>query len=337
MDVLEAKFRGCLLGAMVGDIAGAVVEGEFPGYIRKRYKDVSAILEENSVPEPFGGEWQVGRFTDDTQMMLAVAEWLVDDDVTDGQALLGRFVEAYEPWRRYGPGTVRILQTFTQHPDKWKTTAERFLPGGSYGNGSAMRVAPVGLRFHRDMKALLETARLSSMTTHSHPLAVQGASLQATAVALAVRMEDGGLDLDHFLFMLRQTLKKVSVPPGTDDVFYKKLELMEDGFKQGTRPLDIAEGMGTNIEVFDSVPYAIYCAMWNANSYETAIHDAIFAGGDTDTVACMAGAIAGAFFGAKVIPSPWVAKIKEDRYSPERLSQLALMIAKATDMDEVNH
>lgn len=318
MPTLSDKFAGCLLGAMIGDVAGAAVEGEFPGYIRKTYKDVNAILAVSSVPEPFGGTWRVGRYTDDTQMMLALAEWLLHDDITDGQALLRRFVTTFEPWRRYGPSTARILQAFSEYPEKWRTTAEHFMQGGSYGNGSAMRVAPVGLRFHHDMKGLIETARLSSITTHTHPLAIQGATLQAGAVALAVR-EEGKPEPERFLFMLSVILKQVVVPPGTEDLFFKKLRIMEEGFKKGIKPLDISEKLGTDVEVFNSVPYAIYSALWNSLSFEDAVHDAIFAGGDTDTIACMTGAVSGALLGKEAIPADWCNAVKEEEYNPDRV------------------
>lgn len=322
MPTLSDKFAGCLLGAVIGDVAGAAVEGEFPGYIRKTYRDVNAILAVPSVPEPFGGTWRVGRYTDDTQMMLALTEWLLHDNITDGQALLRRFVKAFQPWRRYGPSTARILQTFSEYPEKWRTTAGHFMQGGSYGNGSAMRVAPVGLRFHHDMKGLIETVRLSSITTHTHPLAIQGATLQAGAVAIAVRVE-GEPDRDRFMFMLRTMLKEVAVPPGTEDVFFRKLRIMEEGFAKGIRPLDISEELGTDVEVFNSVPYAIYCALWHSTSFEKAIHDAIFAGGDTDTVACMTGAISGALLGKEAIPAEWLSVVKEEEYSPERVFEYA--------------
>jgi ADP-ribosylglycohydrolase len=68
------KFSGCLLGGMIGDIIGAAVEAESPGYIRKTFQNLDQILALKSVPELLTGEWEVGRFTDDTQMTLCVAE-----------------------------------------------------------------------------------------------------------------------------------------------------------------------------------------------------------------------------------------------------------------------
>ena len=77
MPTLRDKFRGCLLGAVVGDVAGAVVEAESPAYIARTYQSIDEMLATPSVEEFSGPDWQVGRFTDDTQMMLCVAEWLL--------------------------------------------------------------------------------------------------------------------------------------------------------------------------------------------------------------------------------------------------------------------
>ena len=105
-----SQFSGCLLGGMMGDIIGAVVEAESPGYIRKTFQTLDDILALDSVPEILAGEWQVGRFTDDTQMTLCVADWLTSDPTFGGRNLLERFCNAYEPWRRYGPGARLILE-----------------------------------------------------------------------------------------------------------------------------------------------------------------------------------------------------------------------------------
>src|SRR6478609_1005077 len=100
MANLRDKFRGCLLGALVGDVAGAVVEAESPGYIRSTFRSVDEILAKSTVEEFTGPDWRVGRFTDDTQMMLCVAEWLLAGEAPSPQPLLARLAAAYEAWRR---------------------------------------------------------------------------------------------------------------------------------------------------------------------------------------------------------------------------------------------
>src|SRR5689334_13926301 len=110
MPTIQDKFRGCLLGAMVGDIAGAAVEAESPGYIARNFETIDQILLVSSVPEFAGPAWQVGRFTDDTQMTLCVVDWLLEGEPHKPQRLLAKFADAYEGWRRYGPGVEFIFR-----------------------------------------------------------------------------------------------------------------------------------------------------------------------------------------------------------------------------------
>ena len=155
MPTLRERFRGCLLGAAVGDVVGAAVEAESAAYIAKTFRSIEEILATETVEEFTGPPWRVGRFTDDTQMMICVAEWLLADEADPADApqrLLARFADAYEPWRRYGPGTAGILRLFEAHRDNWRELATSMFPEGSQGNGGAMRVAPVGLAYFRDTK-----------------------------------------------------------------------------------------------------------------------------------------------------------------------------------------
>src|SRR6516164_7679036 len=186
MATLRDKFRGCLLGVMLGDVVGAAVEAESAEYIAKTYRSVEDILATESVEEFAGPAWRVGRFTDDTQMMLCVADWLLEDERHAPERLLARFAEAYEPWRRYGSGTEAILRQFPKFKNEWREFATAMFPFGSYGNGSAMRAAPIGLVYHRDLEKAAAVAVASSRPTHSHSLAYQGVELQVIAVASAV-------------------------------------------------------------------------------------------------------------------------------------------------------
>src|SRR5689334_22900145 len=135
---LATKFTGSLLGGMVGDMIGAAVEAESPAYIRKTFRNLDDILALKSVPEFLTGEWEVGHFTDDTQMTLALAEWLTADEKLGGKTLLEHFCQMYEPWRHYGSGTRLILENFPYAQDRWMDLATSMFPQGSYGNGSAM-------------------------------------------------------------------------------------------------------------------------------------------------------------------------------------------------------
>jgi len=320
---LVDKFRGCLIGAAVGDVVGAVVEAETPEFIAGAFRSVDDILAVETVPEFTGPDWRVGRFTDDTQMMLCVAEWLIDDVTRSPEGLLARFSEAYETWRRYGSGTAAILRLFDENRAEWRQLATAVYPWGSYGNGSAMRVAPVGLLYHDDPRKLADVAVASSRPTHSHPLAYQGAILQATAVATAASAATTIIATDDFLRPMRHVLHGFAEQLQDISKFSTALDAIESGLGRGSTCRDMSETLGTGIAAHQAVPMALYCFMRHPESYERVIHEAVFIGGDTDTIASMAGAISGAFLDEAAIPAGWRRAVREDQYPVERIERLA--------------
>jgi ADP-ribosylglycohydrolase len=150
---------------------------------------------------------------------------------------------------------------------KWAKSAGAG-PYNSYGNGSAMRVSPAGYA-RDDMVGVLEEARISASVTHNHPEGIKG----ATAVAAAV-------------FLARTGSSKEMIREFTADTFSYDL----------AEPLDsIRRHYGFDVSCQGSVPEAI-TAFLESDSYEDAVRKAVSIGGDSDTIACMAGAIAGAFY-----------------------------------------
>jgi poly(ADP-ribose) glycohydrolase ARH3 len=322
---LRDKFSGCLLGGMLGDVIGAAVEAESAGYIRKTFRNLNEMLVLKTVPELLIGEWEVGRFTDDTQMSLAVAEWLTQEEQLNGPSLLDKFCRAYEPWRHYASGTRLILESFPRARDKWADLATAMFPQGSYGNGSAMRAAPVGLYLHSDLPGLIEVARTSSTVTHSHYLAVQGAVLQATAVAVVTR---GPLDTVQFLRILGVTLARFE-QLGQDTTVYKTaLVRIAEGISKKIAPEKMVHLLGNGVKAHEAVPMSIYCFLTHPRSFEKALEAAIFLGGDTDTIGSMTGSISGAALGEKQIPARWLQRVTEPVFTPTRVRQIATDLFK---------
>src|SRR5262245_20895453 len=147
------RFRGCLLGLAVGDAVGAPFEGVPADWVFWVEGTVPELLAQPPA-EPL-------RYTDDTQMMIGVAEALVADGEVRPEALLRRFAANYEPDRGYGRGARQLLEAVGRG-DEGDGLAENLFPGGSFGNGAAMRVAPVGLLFNHDLDRVAEQARLSA-------------------------------------------------------------------------------------------------------------------------------------------------------------------------------
>jgi poly(ADP-ribose) glycohydrolase ARH3 len=321
MPTLPDKFRGCLLGAAIGDVAGAPVEAESPQYIANTYRSIEEILEAQNIPEFTGPDWQVGRFTDDTQMTLCVAKWLLEDDSLSPESLLARFAAAHEPWRRYGPHTESILRLYPQHKQHWRELATTSFPHGSYGNGSAMRVAPIALAFSDNLDKLASVTVASSRPTHSHPLACQGAVLQAVAIAMALHQSP--IVPADFLRVLRHRLSSFSDLLQDTRPFSNALDTIEHGLAHNVSCQEMAPVLGTGASAHESVPIALYCFLRHPDSYAQVIHQAVFLGGDTDTIASMAGAISGAHLGSTAIPQNWRDGIREERYSASAIESLA--------------
>src|SRR5438876_11587487 len=173
-SVLEDRFQGCLLGLAIGDALGGKFEAQNADAVRGRFPTVEALI-----AYPTEEIW----YTDDTQMAIGVAESLAAHRQIVEERLCEAFVANYVPSRGYGRGARAVLDAMEEGRD-YRQIAERHFPGGSYGNGAAMRVAPVGLLFRNDRERLWEQARLSALPTHVHPLGIEGAQLLALAVAL---------------------------------------------------------------------------------------------------------------------------------------------------------
>lgn len=192
--------------------------------------------------------------TDDTVLTLAVAEHLLDR---------GDLVDLLHAWARAYPGAG-----YGGRFQQWVRTGAR-APYGSWGNGSAMRVAPVGFAA-TDRDEAWEIAARSAAVTHDHPEGVRGA--RAVALAIVVAREGAGAAA------IRAAVEEAA------------------GYDLSVPLADIRPGYGFDVSCQGSVPPAIRAAL-EATTVEEAIRLAISLGGDADTMACIAGGIAQARFG----------------------------------------
>src|SRR5215475_6699438 len=146
-----------------------------------------SLIEKRAVPAP---PW---FFTDDTVMALSILETLAEHREINPDALAVSYAGRYDAGRGYGPAMHQLLPTIRRQPQSWRTEAAALFRGqGSFGNGSAMRVAPLGAYFADDPKRIAQQANLSSIPTHSHSEAVAGALAVAVATGLAWQMKNSG-------------------------------------------------------------------------------------------------------------------------------------------------
>jgi len=281
---LQAKFRGTLLGGAVGDALGAPFEG-----LRTSAGTLSSHLDP---------EGSVLRYTDDTHMTLGMAESLVACGGFDGAHMAAHFARNYaaEPWRGYGDGPPQVFRLLAAGVP-WEQAGRRLFGGaGSFGNGAAMRVAPAALFAFGDPASVAPLARLTSVLTHTHPLAIEGAVLQATALSyLLLQPPDRPVDCARFLDFLRGRAQEPE--------YTQKLGRIEALLAVGTSDA-VVQQLGTGVAAHESVLTALYAFLRSPGSFSEVITYAVSLGGDTDTIASMAGALVGAYRGEAAIPAP---------------------------------
>ena len=256
---------GALLGLLCGDALGMPYEDGPAGAVPERLEMVDGWLPR-------------GTGTDDTLSALALARSLARHGEVVPEDVARELVAVFDPGRGFGPGTSAVVA----HWRAGVPVAEAAARVGAASNGAAMRVAPVGLAFCADPVRCDEQARLQARVTHAHPHAEDGAAAVACAVAAAARGEDplGAAVAAARTPELRALLERaLAMAPGE------------------------AARLGSGIGTLESVPAALLAA--SAATYEDAVTCAVRCGGDTDTLAAIAGAVAGARDGAEAIPARW--------------------------------
>ena len=225
-----------MLGALIGDMVGS--RFEWNNYKAKDFALCHADC----------------RATDDSVLTIATAQALLDQVP---------FGEVYRCWYRrypnagYGGG-------FAAWAAGDSTTGYN-----SFGNGSAMRVAPVGW-YGQTLEEVLKLAEQSALPTHNHPEGIKGAQAVATAIFLARRGDS-----------------KEQIESWIEETFSYDLTMTPD---------DIRPDYVFDVTCQGSVPQALVCFL-HSSDVEDALRTAVSIGGDSDTIACICGSIAEAFYG----------------------------------------
>lgn len=288
----RAAARDCLRGLATGDAFGAqfFVPANLPA------------LHERRLPP---GPWP---WTDDTEMACSVFAALRDRGTVNSYELAHSFAERHDFDRGYGAATNRLLRLVRKGGNFRKLAAELFDGQGSWGNGAAMRVAPLGAWYAVDPAEAAWQAVRSAEVTHTHPEAVAGAVAVALAAAWATRARVQWLtDADLLAAVLEST------PPSR----------VRDGIAEARRLLgqDAAHvaqvlGNGRYVSAIDTVPFALWCAATHLRDYPQALWTTAGQGGDIDTTCAIVGGIVAACVGTEGIPPEW-------RAATERLPQWA--------------
>lgn len=235
-----------IIGAVIGDIAGSLHESfNNPTKPKEGFKLITSA----------------SCATDDTMCTAAIANWLLTDP-SNKDCL----IDSLHEFCLHGHGGFGGMFS------RWLKTGSRE-PYGSFGNGAAMRVSPVGW-FGDSPEEVAALAEDSALVTHNHPDAIKSAQ----AVALAIYLARTGKSKEY----IREHLEQFT----GYDLHSKSVEELSKYYRFDCT----AKG---------SVPHSIQCWL-ESDTYEETIRKAIMMGGDTDTMACIAGSIAAATPGMEV-------------------------------------
>ncbi len=302
---LKSKYICCMLGAAIGDALGKQNEGLSRKDILKKgysrdYCNASAGCPSEKLMS--------GQYTDDTEQMLVLAQSLIDRRGFDAQDFARSIAKwgsqaLNDPARKslVGPSSAAAVAKLNAGIS-WEE-AGSMLPSC----GSAMRVAPIGL-FYKDLDEIESKAVLSSIPTHRSKGAIAGAVAVAVGVRCALR------DME-----CSEIMKEMSARASHHDAdLGKKIEL---AFKRkDAEPDEVFAGLGTSYLAYETVPSAFYCFSRHFDAPERAIIEAVNAGGDTDSIACITGALCGALHGS--FPDRWISGLE----NKERVMKIAEMI-----------
>lgn len=238
-----------MLGAIIGDIVGSIYE--FNNIKKKDF--------------PFFGKGV--DYTDDCILTIATADWLLHGG--NAADYYAHYAQSNpDPMGSYGPSFRAWARDYLPETSR---------PYGSCGNGSAMRVSPVGW-YCGTMQEIFEKAKKSAECTHNHPEGIKGA--QSTALCI---------------YLARHEYDKAVIRKIIEDEYHYDLSLTVDEIRP-RYSWDGLDGKGDGGTCQGSVPEAIVCAL-EATGFEDAIRNAISIGGDSDTIGCITGSIAEPLYG----------------------------------------
>lgn len=254
-----------------------------------------SAIRSHTLPE---APWE---YTDDTNMALSIYQILRQHHEIDQVELANSFAKHYDSSRGYGPAMHSLLARIRQGESWENAAADLFSGQGSYGNGGAMRVAPIGAYFADDLNAVVENARLSAEITHSHSEGVSGSIAVAVASAIAWQLKEAKQRPNRSQF-IEQILPHIP----SSEVKSKVQQAANISARTSLENVAAMLGNGYRISAQDTVPLVLWSAGENLHDYEQAIWQTASALGDVDTTCAMVGGIVAMYTGVEGIPAEWI-------------------------------
>ena len=307
--VIGDRLAGSLLGQALGDALGFVVEAQSP--------DVARVYVEGWLRTGRAGEWPhpqfpFGQYSDDTQLARELLRSFHESAGWDASAFAARLAELFRERREVGAGggtrsaALRLLMGVS-----WR---ESGTPAPYAGNGAAMRAGPLGVLLS-EREAMCRAAREQAMITHLDPRCAAGAVAVARAVAIAA--ERRPVDTAAFLEDVAGCAETVepsvagAIRELRDWLLLTPAGAARHVHESGLDPAHMDRWRGISAFVTPSVLWSLYAFLRSPDDYWETICTAIGVGGDTDTMAAIAGAISGARLGVDALPSHLVARLND--------------------------
>lgn len=232
------------------------------------------------------------KWTDDTALALEIVANLREFEGINPNPLARAFSRRYaeNPNRVYGAAMHDLLPKLATG-DYENEAAKLFEGAGSWGNGAAMRAAPLGAYFADDVDEVAPNAEMSARVTHAHTEAITGAVAVALAACFAARGETDLLGL--------------VIPSLPESEVKERCQIAHE--MTDASSIEVAEkvGSGDGIAAHDTVPFCLWCASQFGDSFEEAMWNTVAGLGDRDTTCAIVGGIVGARVGVEGIPSEW--------------------------------
>jgi ADP-ribosylglycohydrolase len=320
--VTADRLTGSILGQALGDALGFVVEAQPP--------EVARVYVEGWLRAGRGGEWPhpqfpFGQYSDDTQLARELLQSFEDARGWQPSHYAGRLAELFREGRDVGAGrgtrsaAVRLLMGVPWH--------QSGTPAPYAGNGAAMRAGPLGLLLP-ERSAMCLAARDQARITHLDPRCAAGAAAVACAVALAAASSP--MDRVTFLNEVAACADAEEVSVGQairglgDWLSLSPASAARHVHESGLDPAHMDRWQGISAFVTPSLLWSLYAFLRSPDDYWETICTAIGVGGDTDTMAAIAGAISGARLGAEALPTRLVARVNDrGEWGSEALAALA--------------
>ncbi len=332
-DTMFTKAWGCLAGLAIGDAMGMPVEGLTAQEIRRRY-DRLTTFEAPMPPHPHESLPRA-TVTDDTEHALLIANVFI----RHGAVTVDGVAQALIEWVRERDGfSLSILGPSTREALRLLLRGVDPHTAGANGktDGAAMRVAAVGIIHAGDLDRAIRDAATASVPTHGTSVAISGATAVAAAVAEAMRPDAQMASVIRAAVVGAQTgaARGILVPSAS---VASRIELACRLAGQGSAqdaPQVLAEQIGVDMFPTEAVPTAIGLLTAHDGAPMPAIIDAVNIGGDTDTIAAIAGAIGGALQGITAFPKEMVEEVEAvNRLHLPKIAQALTARAPALNVD----